>query len=143
MSSSGFVPAASGRRGYVLLEVILAMSLLSIIAVSLTVALSRLGEAAARSQRELNVLRNLESLMTEALRNPVIEPVEQTLDPDPFGVVYAVLIEPIEGLETQSQVSLQDLFVIRITARWLDNGVVQEELVETYRYAPLYSNTAG
>jgi hypothetical protein len=119
------------------------MSLLSIIAVSLTVALSRLGEAAARSQRELTILRNLESLMTEALRNPVIEPVEQTLAPDAYGVVYSVLIEPIEGLETQSQVSLQDLFMIRIAARWLDNGVMQEELVETYRYGPLYSNTSG
>lgn len=137
--ASGFF--ARVRAGFVLLEVILAMSILSIIAVSLTVALDRIGDVALASQREMSIMRNLQSLMTEALRNPLIEPLEDSWGPDRFGVVYETLIEEFE-ITNDEEAILPEMFRIVIQANWVEGRTPRNEVVETYRYARLYQTNA-
>ena len=54
----------SKPRGFVLLEVILALALFSMISVGITGALKQIGESAFTSGEELRVQRKLESWMT-------------------------------------------------------------------------------
>ena len=127
-------------RGFLLLEAILAVSILSIIAVSLTVAVDRLGAVAVRSQREMAMMRNLETLLTWHLRDPNIEPREEESAPDAFGVVYQSRVEEIE-LTNQDGAVLPEMLHIRIRAVWQEPSGMQERTVETYRYARLYRST--
>ena len=121
-----------------LLEVILAISLVSIIAVSLTVALKKIGDLAAKSQMEMAAMRGLESYMTEALRNPELEEMDSTLVDDTWGIEYRILVEPME-MKTSEDVVMTDMFRIEIRAIWRQHGVENEEVMETFRYLPLYA----
>lgn len=128
-------------RGFILLEAILAVSILSVIAVSLTVAIDRLGALALQSQREMGMLRNMETLLTWQLRDPNIEPRNPPPSaPDAFGVVYHSLVEEIEFTNVDDAV-LAEMLRIEIRAVWEEPSGVQEQIVETYRYVPLYRTT--
>jgi hypothetical protein len=127
-------------RGFILLEAILAVSILSVIAVSLTVAIDKLGAVAMESQREMAMLRNMETLLTWQLRDPNIEPRQNTSPPDAYGVVYESLVEELE-LYNQDDAALPEMLRIQIRAVWQEPSGMQEQFVETYRYARLYRNT--
>ena len=128
------------RKGFILLESILAVSILSVIAVSLTVAIDRLGALAMASQREMSMMRNLETLLTWHLRDPNIEPRQEQSAPDAYGVVYESLVEEMQ-LENEEGQPLQEMLRIQIRAIWQEPTGMQEQIVETYRYARLYRNT--
>ena len=118
----------------------MAVSILSVIAVSLTVAIDKLGAVAMQSQREMAMMRNLETLLTWHLRDPNIEPRQETSPPDSFGVVYESMVEELE-LYNQDDAVLPEMLRIQIRAVWQEPSGMQEQLVETYRYARLYRNT--
>jgi type II secretory pathway pseudopilin PulG len=131
----------SQARGFLLLEAILAVSILSIIAVSLTVAIDRLGALALASQREMSMMRNLQTLLTWHLRDPNIEELLADLSaPDSYGVVYESTVEEME-IENEDGQPLPEMYRIQIRAMWQEAGLAQEEIVETYRYARLYRNS--
>lgn len=133
-------PDQQHARGFLLLEAILAVSILSVIAVSLTVAIDRLGAVAMESQREMAMMRNLETLLTWHLRDPNIEPRQEDSAPDSYGVIYQSLVEEIELFNVDGE-ALPEMLRIQIRAVWQDAGGMQEQLVETYRYARLYRTT--
>ncbi len=130
----------NNARGFLLLESILAVSILSVIAVSLTVAIDRLGALALASQREMAMMRNLETLLTWHLRDPNIEPRQEESAPDAHGVIYQSLVEEME-LENEEGQPLPEMYRIQIRAVWQENRQMQEQIVETYRYGRLYRNT--
>ncbi len=133
--------AARSPKGFLLLEAILAVSILSVIAVSLTVAIDRLGAVAMESQREMSMMRNLETLLTWHLRDPNIEPrTPPPSAPDAYGVVYHSIVEEIELTNVDDAV-LPEMLRIQIRAVWEEPSGVQEQIVETYRYARLYRTT--
>lgn len=134
------------QAGFFLLEALLAVLILSAIAVSLTQALTRLGQAAGESRRHMSAMRTLNSLMTKELRQPVILPYRNTLPPDEYGVSYETMVEEMTGnqqLQTREGQPLAEMFRIRIRASWQKGRELQEEVVETYRYARLYRNNGG
>lgn len=132
--------AHNNARGFLLLEAILAVSILSVIAVSLTVAVDRLGAVAMASQREMAMMRNLETLLTWHLRDPNIEPRQDPPSaPDAYGVIYHSFVEEIELFNVDGEV-LPEMLRIEIRAVWEEPSGVQEQIVETYRYARLYRN---
>lgn len=130
----------NNARGFLLLEAILAVSILSVIAVSLTVAIDRLGAVALASQREMAMMRNLETLLTWHLRDPNIEPEPgKNSAPDAYGVVYQSLVEEVELFNVDGE-ALPEMLRIQIRAVWEEPSGIQEQIVETYRYARLYRN---
>lgn len=133
-------PQPDRARGFLLLESILAVSILSVIAVSLTVAIDRLGALALASQREMAMMRNLETLLTWHLRDPNIEPRQDRSAPDAYGVVYESLVEEVELYNVDGEV-LPEMLRIQIRAVWEEPSGVQEQIVDTYRYARLYRTT--
>lgn len=136
-------PSRRQPSGFILLEAILAMSILSVVAVSLTVALNKLGEVALASQREMAMMRSLQTLMTWNLRDPFIQPKQDESPPDAYGITYQTLIEEMPDIQNMDGQTLQEMLRIRIRAYWAGpSGTVEEEVIETYRYARLYRSNA-
>lgn len=133
-------------RGYVLLEIIIALGLFSAVAVSLVKALHMTSQTAAIIQDEMRIEQILRSAMTEALSEPFLKEGVYTLDINEltgddqsyFPGQLERVVEPME-LENEDGQLLQNMFMIRVIFYWRDNdGERQEQSAETWRYANLY-----
>jgi type II secretory pathway component PulJ len=128
------------RRGFILLESILALALFSIVAVGFTVAIQQVAFTANRSGESMRIQRTLETLLTEASKVVRFEAVEEGLGQDEKGVYYSKLIEEVE-LQNMDEQLLQNLWRIAIIAEWEDaSGRTMENVAEMIRYEPLYQN---
>jgi type II secretory pathway component PulJ len=125
------------RSGFVLLEVVLAIGVFAIAATGFVVALHRTDDLAATAQRELRIMRVLDSALKEALSLPVLEEGTTTVELEEMGIEIETLIEPME-MENQDGQLLQEMFRILVTAYWFENGEWQQRDAETWRYARLY-----
>ncbi len=133
-------------RGYVLLEIIIAIGLFAAVAVSLVKALHMTSQTASVIQDGMRIDRVLRSAMTEALSNPYLEEGTQkvkitdiTGDDESFlpGEVETT-VEPIEFENEDGQV-LQNMFRIEVVFYWRGaDGEWNEQRAETWRYASLY-----
>ncbi len=128
---------SSRRRGFVLLEVVLAIGVFAIAATGFVVALHRTDELASMAQRELRITRVLDSALKEALSLPVLEEGTTTVDLEEMGIEIETLIEPME-IENQDGQLLQEMFRIKVTAFWQEGGQPQQRDAETWRYGRLY-----
>lgn len=127
-----------GRRGFLLLEMVLALAVFGIAATGFAVALHRMSDAAGLAQSELRITRILESALDETLSIPVLEEGETDTQVGETGIELHTTIEPIEDLETEDGQMLQEMFRIKINARWYANADWQEREVETWRYGRMY-----
>ncbi|MCU0794698.1 MAG: hypothetical protein MUF31_02065 [Akkermansiaceae bacterium] len=129
-------------RGFMLMEVVIAMGIFAMVATGFAIALARTSDLAQAAQRRMQVNRILDSALTAALSSPVLEPgtVSETLSEEIGGATVEVdtLIEPLEELENEDGQLLQQMFRIEVSAHWYENGDWQMESAETWRYARLY-----
>ena len=123
--------------GFVLLEVLLALTLFGMVAVALTNALSQVGKLAVEGQLELHVINGLQSALLEASKVPEMEEGSFRSEPDTLGIVYETTIEEME-LYNIDELALTDMYRVEVRALWEVNGQPQEDMAETYRYEPLY-----
>ncbi len=129
-----------GRRGFILLESILALALFAIVAVGFTVAIQQVAFTANRSGESMRVQRMLETLLTEASKVVRFEEVEEGIGEDDKGVYYSKIIEEIE-MQNMDEQELQNMWRIAIIAEWEDaSGRTMENVAEMIRYEPLYQN---
>ncbi len=128
----------SGRRGFLLLEMVLALAVFGIAATGFAVALHRMSDVAALAQSELRITRILESALDETLSLPLLEEGETDTQVGETGIELHTIIEPIEDLETEEGQLLQEMFRIKINARWYANAGWQEREIETWRYGRMY-----
>jgi type II secretory pathway pseudopilin PulG len=126
------------KRGFLLLEVVLALGVFAMACTGLTVAFHRMAGAASLAQSELRIMRILDSALTEQLSMPTIEEGVTQIPVDGTDIELDVVIEPIEDMENQDGEVLQQMFHIKITANWFENGAWQERSAETWRYNPMY-----
>ncbi len=124
-------------RAFILIEVLLALGLFGTVAIGLVVALDHLAQNTLAARKEVVVLRNLESLLTEASKAQELEEGVLALG-EQEGVYYERIIEPIEDLENFDGQLLQNMWRVIVRAEWEDRGEVVEEVAETMRYLPLY-----
>lgn len=128
-------------RGFLLLEVILALGIFGIAATAFAVALQKTAELASQAQNEVRITRLLESALAEAMSYPVLEegtttvPVEEM---SALGMEIDTLVELLPEMENQDGRLLQEMYRIRVTAHWFENGQWREESAETWRYSRLY-----
>jgi hypothetical protein len=97
-----------------------------------------MSQAASQAQIEMRVTRILESALNETLSLPVLEAEERTEEVEGEDMELLVQVEPLLELENQDGAELQEMFLIRITARWYENAEWQKREVETWRYGRLY-----
>jgi hypothetical protein len=126
------------KRGFLLLEVVLALAVFAIACTGLTVAFHRMAGAANLAQNELRITRILDSALTEQLSLPMIEEGVTQIPVEGTDIELDVVIEPIEDMENQDGELLQQMFHIKVIANWYENGAWQERSAETWRYNPMY-----
>jgi prepilin-type N-terminal cleavage/methylation domain-containing protein len=131
---------SSRNRGFLLLEMVLALAVFGIAATGFTVALHRMARVASLSQSELRVTRFMESAMNEALSLPVMEEGETEAEIGQAGnvVYFLTVIRLMEDLENQDGEILQQMYHVSVTATWMESGQKQERMVETWRYGRMY-----
>jgi type II secretory pathway pseudopilin PulG len=129
-------------RGFLLLEVLLAMGVFAIAVTGFVIALQRTGDLAAATQRQLRVTRILESALTKAMSMPVLEESKESEDVAEMSneaMQIETIVEPMEEkFQNEDGQFLQEMFRIQVVAHWFENGMPQEEMAETWRYSRLY-----
>ncbi len=128
----------SVRRGFLLLEVVLALAVFGIAATGFVVALNRMGDLAHLAQSELRITRLLDSALEAELSQPVLEEGVRTTDRDESGFEFVTTIEVLDEMENEQGQLLQEMYRITVTANWFENNAWQERSVETWRYGRMY-----
>ena len=126
------------KKGFLLLEVVLALAVFAIACTGLTVAFHRMAGAANLAQSELRITRILDSALTEQLSMPMLEEGVTQIPVEGTDIEIDVEIEPIEDMENQDGELLQQMFHIKVIANWYENGAWQKRSAETWRYNPMY-----
>lgn len=130
----------STRRGFLLLEMVLALAVFGIAATGFAVALHRMSDVAALAQSEMRITRILDSALDETLSLPVLEEGEIETEIGDVGseIKFLTTVELLEEMENEDGQLLQEMFRIEVKANWYSNGAWQERVVETWRYGRLY-----
>jgi type II secretory pathway pseudopilin PulG len=129
------------RKGFLLMEVLLAFLVFGIAATGFAVALNRTADLAATAQRKLKMTRLLESALAEAMSYPVLEEGTTAVAVDEMsdqGLEIETTVELLPEMENEDGQLLQEMYRIEVVARWFDNGQVREQMAETWRYSRLY-----
>ena len=129
------------RKGFLLLEVLLALGVFGIAATGFAVALHKTADLAATAQRKLKMTRLLESALAEAMSYPVLEEGTTSVAVDEMsdqGLEIETTVELLEEMENEDGQLLQEMYRIEVVARWFENGQSREQLAETWRYSRLY-----
>jgi type II secretory pathway pseudopilin PulG len=140
--------------GFMLIEVLLAISIFGLAALGLMRALTYTATAANDSKLDLRMMSLLQSTMTQYSRANQIEETERPIvtEPDELGVWTEVTIQEMNeknGNELKTSEKnqngaqpLQNMFLITVTAHYeLENGDKGEISADTIRFAPLYRPT--
>lgn len=129
------------RKGFLLLEVLLALGVFGIAATGFAVALHRTADLAELAQQKLKMDRLLESALAEAMSLPTLEEGTSSVQPEEMyeqNLEIATTIELLPEMENEDGQLLQEMYLIQVVARWFENGVQQEQMAETWRYSRLY-----
>ncbi len=116
--------AREQRRGWILLEVIVAFTIFLIALVGLMIGMNRLMDATALTRREGMLLTKLQSRLEEARFQPLEPGTFKDERPDDDGVEYIRVVEELE-LENIEEVPLSGLYEVTVRAMWprQDGGV--------------------
>ncbi len=138
LSSSKLTAAArlKSGRGFVLLEIILALALFSLVAVGMTRALDQIAQTSKQARQESQVLRILESVMAEVAHQPELKPATLPFPKSSDGVDAVASIQRVK-LMTKDKAELDHMFLIRVEA-WIQDGRKQvlKRSMQTYVYSP-------
>jgi Tfp pilus assembly protein PilV len=126
------------RKGYLLLEVVLAMAIFSLAATGFTLALQKAADASDMAAREMQITRILASSLDEALAVPVLEEGEAVMELEERQVDIQTVYERMEEMENQDGQLLQDMWRITVTAFYVQDGAEMERSAVTWRYGRLY-----
>jgi prepilin-type N-terminal cleavage/methylation domain-containing protein len=131
-------PVHPGKRGFLLLEMILALAVFGIAATGFAVALHRMAQAAGLAQSELRITRILDSALDETLSLPVLEEGATNSSVGDTGIELDTTIELLKELLNEDGQPLEEMYSIKVDARWFANGEWQHRSVDTWRYGRMY-----
>ena len=139
------LPTNERKSGFILMEVILALTLFSMVGVSFIVALHDIGEVLREMRREAKVTRILDSELRQWMSLPQIEETDESYPLDEKSELeIQVLIRPLEDvveeqrMTTEQGRTMQQMFHIMVIATWYEDRKWHERTAETWRYARLY-----
>lgn len=129
------------RRGFILLEVVLAMSFFGVAAVGFIIALNRVGTLAQIATERTTVARLIDSALVDAISVPRLEVGETVVELEEMGpearLQMKTIISELE-LENQDAALLPNMFRIVVEMEWYDGNDWQVRRGETWRYGRMY-----
>lgn len=133
MSARDFL---GSRRGMVLFEVMIAITVFTLAAFSLVMALDRCLDAANQRNQIDVALRGLQNQMA-LLHGSPIQPGETDAPDDGTGVAYHVSVALAQDLRDQKGLPIPNTYRITITATWkTQNGDMLTRNVSELVYQP-------
>jgi prepilin-type N-terminal cleavage/methylation domain-containing protein len=128
------------KRGFLLLEMVLALAVFGIAATGFAVALRKMAEAASLAQSELKITRILDSALDETLSLPTLEEGETTSSVGPAGneIDLKTTVKLLDELQNEDGQPLNEMYDITVDARWYEGGQWKERSVETWRNGRMY-----
>jgi type II secretory pathway component PulJ len=125
------------RRGFLLMEVVLAMMIFAVMSVGFTRALSAMRRNSQLVSEQMQIAQVVDSALTEALTLSSLEEGETLSSVGENNMEVLTIVEPLE-LENEEGRVLQQMFRIRIIATWNKNGQQREVTAEGWRNLRLY-----
>ena len=129
------------RKGFVLLEVVLALAFFAVAATGFITALQRVGQAAELATSEVAITRILDNALLQAYSEPFIEVGETVVELEEFGseaqLTVTTIVEELE-LYNKDEQGLPGMVKIRVIAEWFDTVEWQKRTAETWRNINLY-----
>lgn len=120
--------------GYLLLELILAMTLFGLAVLGLARTLQLGIQTSGIIQREYEVRLALRCFLEEVRRKPLAELSQNYLEPR-LGLTFQSTVEPIQLRNYQGTV-LNDLYKLRVFTTYEIGAEVREESLEVFIYKP-------
>src|SRR5690606_12977289 len=110
-------PMRQTRRveGFTLMELLMAMALFAMAAVSLAGALNLISLSVGESIDEAELREQLRAVVLEVCRDPAIREETRETNPDERGVYFRIAVSRID-LRNEEGESLQDLYQVSVAA---------------------------
>lgn len=131
----------ASRHGYILLELVIALTIFAIAVLGLANSLNSVLGVANSLNRDNNIRMGLRSFVEEARKKKTTAEMAMTQQDDRLGCSYSSIIEDA-GLQNKSGKNLADLY--KLTAKATIPGVrddEQPEPVTVYVYQPQTSSS--
>ena len=123
------------EQGYLLLEVIIALTVFSLVAVGLAQALNSSIDSANFLRREAEIRRGLSSVLAEARAMPKREQMTLEKADEVLGVKYRTELEELEFVNLERE-QVNGLYLLKATAKYNVDGKEVEDGAEVYVYRP-------
>lgn len=125
------------RRGFLLMEVIFSLFIFVLVATSFTRALSLLWRSTGFVKEELVISQIMESALYETLYLQRLQEGSSEIYIPERDVDLETIVTPLE-IENLDGVLLQQMWEVRVIARYQQDGVDEERQMRGWRYLPLY-----
>lgn len=129
------LPHRDGRGGYVLLEIVIALTVFAVVVTGLATILHSTLDAANLLRRQASVRRGLEALLVEAKSKPKREEMPMKVKDDALGVEFHSELEELKWINRRRR-PVKGLYVLRAVATDLRLGKRLNESAEVYVYRP-------
>ncbi len=120
------------RSGYILFELVLALTIFAIAVLGLAKSLNQALETANLLKRDQIIRIGMRNFLEEIRRKPITDMSTTQMDTT-YGVTYTSSTEPL-ALRTTSGSTLSDLYSLTIRATSSFDGVPQEDTLNVYVY---------
>ncbi len=135
-SHSGPVPLLHARAGgYVLLEIVIALTVFAVVVTGLASALHSSLDAANLLRRQAAIRRGLESILVEAKARPKREEMPMTYRDDALGVEFRSELEELKWVNRRRR-PVKGLYILRAVATDLRVSKALSDTAEVYVYRP-------
>jgi hypothetical protein len=125
-------------KGYLLLEVVLAMGIFALAATGFSIALQKSADASDMAAREMQVTRILQSSLDEAISIPNLEVGEFSQKLEERSMEIVTKYEKMEEMENIDGQLLQEMWRITVTAYFMQGNTQLDRSAVTWRYGRLY-----
>ena len=122
-------------QGYVLLEIIIAMTVFAVSVAGLTAVLHSSLDSANLLRRQATVRRGLEAILAEAKAKPKREEMALSYRDDAAGVEYQSSLEELRWVNRRGQ-PVKGLYILRAVATDLRLARPLHDKAEVYVYRP-------
>jgi type II secretory pathway pseudopilin PulG len=122
------------RLGYILFELVLAITMFSLAVLGLAGSLNKALETANLLRRDQIVRVGMSNFLQELRRKPLTE-MSSSFTDTTYGVTYTSTTEPV-SLRTTSGSTLPDLYNLTIKATSEFNGIPEETTLSVYVHKP-------
>lgn len=125
----------TSREGYLLFEVMIAVAIFAIVALSLGQSMHGTIEATNYLDRQLAVRYGLESILREARQRPKREEMTLNHEDEALDIRYHTELVETRFVTLDGQ-PVSHLYLLRATARFTENGEERVETAEVYVHRP-------